>query len=548
MLWLFLGFLVLVSGFVAYAGDEVGRRVGRKHIRLFGLRPKTSALIVAIGAGMLISLLSLGGFAVINRSAVRTVLEADRVREELADLKAQIQPMQQEIAAVRAELASASAQRDAARQQAQESARQRTQALADRDASRQQVLELRAEAARLAEETRRLEAETAQLNAQTAGLSEDVRELRATRDALQARAAQFEARTERAQQRARAAEAQRERAENTARALEARSSRLQEQLASLEAARDELEARNARLNQELRREKRELEALRVQLVPLQDQARRLQNQQVRLQRENSRLQADNQGLFDQGRMLKAESGRLQAQNDRLRADIAKLQGEFERLEDEARRLRLDYVRQSNELAAQRTGQYIVLRGDLVHQAVLEPTVGEAGLARVLREAQSRAYARGARGNPSAVLPAEQQQALLRRLETMQGAALLTLRSATNQVQGYPLTLEARLVPNTTVYPKAQPIRTRNITLGGALPKTSNEIREQIDELVESAVVALEALGVPAENIRDGGLSAADTFELINRLRTLRGTVSIGILSRNEVRPGDTIELYPLVLR
>ncbi len=48
--------IVLVAGLIAYIGDRVGHQVGRKRMTLFGLRPKYTSTIVAVGTGMMIAL------------------------------------------------------------------------------------------------------------------------------------------------------------------------------------------------------------------------------------------------------------------------------------------------------------------------------------------------------------------------------------------------------------------------------------------------------------------------------------------------------------
>ncbi|HEY0797614.1 MAG TPA: DUF3084 domain-containing protein [Candidatus Baltobacteraceae bacterium] len=51
---LILGLTVL-AGFIAYLGDRVGHQVGRRRLTLFGLRPKYTSTIVAVGTGMFIA-------------------------------------------------------------------------------------------------------------------------------------------------------------------------------------------------------------------------------------------------------------------------------------------------------------------------------------------------------------------------------------------------------------------------------------------------------------------------------------------------------------
>ncbi len=50
--------IVVVAGLIAYVGDRVGHQVGRKRMTLFGLRPKYTSTIVAVGTGMAIALIA----------------------------------------------------------------------------------------------------------------------------------------------------------------------------------------------------------------------------------------------------------------------------------------------------------------------------------------------------------------------------------------------------------------------------------------------------------------------------------------------------------
>ena len=63
--------IIVMAGAIAYVGDRVGHQVGRKRLTLFGLRPKYTSTIVAVGTGMLIALIVTAG-ALLASSYVRT--------------------------------------------------------------------------------------------------------------------------------------------------------------------------------------------------------------------------------------------------------------------------------------------------------------------------------------------------------------------------------------------------------------------------------------------------------------------------------------------
>lgn len=65
--------LILVSGFIAYFGDLLGRKMGKKRLTLFRLRPRYTAIVVTTITGMVISFLALVLFTSIN-SQFRQVL------------------------------------------------------------------------------------------------------------------------------------------------------------------------------------------------------------------------------------------------------------------------------------------------------------------------------------------------------------------------------------------------------------------------------------------------------------------------------------------
>ena len=96
---LFLALLiVLVSGLIAYVGDLIGRKMGRKRLTLLGLRPRHTAIVISVGMGMLIAALTLATtFAVSQgvRDAFFTPLS--QLREKLTTQKQALQHTEQEL-------------------------------------------------------------------------------------------------------------------------------------------------------------------------------------------------------------------------------------------------------------------------------------------------------------------------------------------------------------------------------------------------------------------------------------------------------------------
>lgn len=97
--------ILLLSGVIAYVGDVFGRRIGKRKLSLFRLRPRYTAILVSIFTGVLIAVITLGLLSLASED-VRTALFGMReLREELTSLTQEVTAKNYELAAMREELA-----------------------------------------------------------------------------------------------------------------------------------------------------------------------------------------------------------------------------------------------------------------------------------------------------------------------------------------------------------------------------------------------------------------------------------------------------------
>jgi hypothetical protein len=82
-------FIVCLAGAIAYVGDRVGHQVGRKRLSLFGIRPRYTSTIVAIGTGMLIALVVTVGAVVANNNVKTAFFHLTAVNSRVTQLQAQ---------------------------------------------------------------------------------------------------------------------------------------------------------------------------------------------------------------------------------------------------------------------------------------------------------------------------------------------------------------------------------------------------------------------------------------------------------------------------
>ncbi len=82
--------LLIVSGLIAYIGDYLGRRIGKKRVSVFGLRPKHTSIIITIIAGVLIVSITLSVMFIFSSTARTSFFGLQRIISELRQQKAQL--------------------------------------------------------------------------------------------------------------------------------------------------------------------------------------------------------------------------------------------------------------------------------------------------------------------------------------------------------------------------------------------------------------------------------------------------------------------------
>ena len=65
--------MIVVGGVIAFVGDKLGTKIGKKRLSMFGLRPRHTSMIVTVITGSLITGLSIGTMAFVSKD-VRTAL------------------------------------------------------------------------------------------------------------------------------------------------------------------------------------------------------------------------------------------------------------------------------------------------------------------------------------------------------------------------------------------------------------------------------------------------------------------------------------------
>ena len=77
--------LVLTGGVIAFIGDRLGSKVGKKKLSLFGMRPKHTSILVTIITGILITTVTFGILAIASKDVRTALFGMEKLKAELSD-------------------------------------------------------------------------------------------------------------------------------------------------------------------------------------------------------------------------------------------------------------------------------------------------------------------------------------------------------------------------------------------------------------------------------------------------------------------------------
>ncbi len=88
---LFLIFaLIVVSGLIAYLGDQIGMKIGKKRLSIFGIRPKYTSIIITILTGVFIATISITLLMIASEDVRMAVFDMQGLLIKLNHLNQQV--------------------------------------------------------------------------------------------------------------------------------------------------------------------------------------------------------------------------------------------------------------------------------------------------------------------------------------------------------------------------------------------------------------------------------------------------------------------------
>ncbi|MBR5913742.1 MAG: DUF3084 domain-containing protein [Selenomonadaceae bacterium] len=155
--------MIITGGAIAFIGDKLGTKIGKKRLSIFGLRPRHTSMVITVITGALITGLSIGSMAIISEN-VRTALFG------MEELNATMAATEEKLGVVTQALLQAQVEYERAN--------------ADLETSKKEIDSLKTEQTELIEESERLKSGNERLESENSDLAASNSDLEASNSEL----------------------------------------------------------------------------------------------------------------------------------------------------------------------------------------------------------------------------------------------------------------------------------------------------------------------------------------------------------------------------
>ncbi len=83
--------LIVISGLIAFVGDWVGLKIGKKRVTIFGLRPHFTAIFITIISGVLIAIITVTILAISSNDVRTALFGMEELKEKLTYLSREVE-------------------------------------------------------------------------------------------------------------------------------------------------------------------------------------------------------------------------------------------------------------------------------------------------------------------------------------------------------------------------------------------------------------------------------------------------------------------------
>lgn len=492
--YLFLAVMIIAGGIVAFVADGLGRKIGKKRLSFFGLRPRYTATLITVAAGVLIPIITIAAIYAISSDVREWIQKGRGAIREVQQKTEQVDHLNDELGKIEA-------------QRAEQEGKVRT--LEDRQK------ELNSQITDQQQQIAKATAQITKAEASVAVLTSNVRQKEAT-----------------------LAKRTKDLAENE-KAREGLIKQRDEKLKELA----QIRGTNAELNKQRQEAFVELDRLNEDIADLEEEALNLKSEKDKLSDE---IKKSNQSILDQEATIRIQKVEIQ-DNERQLDDLKGRLADASRLfgaNFQISRMRPMIFEASEELAriqlppslsptAARTAYFDLLQRArataLARKAINSPLTAPAGL--TPRELNNRV-----------VGIAEQEEAIIRGITAQRQELVFIARSFFNAFEGEYVLLDFVAYRNRLVYHEGKVIAEKRID--GR--KSDVEVLAQIEEFISVNVrnQALKDGMIPPSGPSGqlGRIEREELFNLIREAKSYNQLVRLQAVASSDTNAGDQLNL------
>ena len=110
-----IGVMIVTGGAIAFIGDKLGTKIGKKRLSIFGLRPRHTSMIITVLTGTLITGLSIGTLAIVSEDVRTALFGMEELNAAIASTRSALETTTKDLAVLQTEYERAGTELDTAR-------------------------------------------------------------------------------------------------------------------------------------------------------------------------------------------------------------------------------------------------------------------------------------------------------------------------------------------------------------------------------------------------------------------------------------------------
>ena len=99
--WLKILLILILGGILSTLGDRLGTRVGKARLSIFKLRPKSTAILITVFTGSIISAISFATMVVFDRDLRVGLFQLEDIREKITESEKELKKLEKNLYALR---------------------------------------------------------------------------------------------------------------------------------------------------------------------------------------------------------------------------------------------------------------------------------------------------------------------------------------------------------------------------------------------------------------------------------------------------------------